>query len=383
MLWLNPVNGISGDMLLGALLDLGAPLDEVRSAVASTGISGWSLDCARVDAGGLQATQAVVAVDGAARARSGPELLEAVRRATPARVADIAAGAVSALVRVEAELHGVDAADVHLHELGGVDTVVDTVGVAAAIVALGIDRVVCSPIAVGYGTVSTAHGVLPVPAPATLALLSGAHVVGTDVAGETITPTGAALLLALGASYGALPAVRIARAGYGAGTRRLPSRPNVLPAALVQPVGAVTSMTVVETNVDDATGELLGHVIAAAIAAGAADAWVTPIVMKKGRPAHTVHALVEPSAAPAVTELLLRETGSLGVRLLPVERVAAERGTETVTFGGHTVRVKRGPWGAKAEWDDVVSVAASLGRSARSVAADVAALLLPGPDAAQ
>ncbi|MDQ1679344.1 MAG: pyridinium-3,5-bisthiocarboxylic acid mononucleotide nickel chelatase [Frankiaceae bacterium] len=383
MLWLNPVNGISGDMLLGALLDLGAPLGEVRAAVTSTGVDGWRLDCARVDAGGLQAMHAVVTVDPAGRARSGRDVLEAVRRARPAAVATIAADAVSALLRVEAELHGVSVADVHLHELGGVDTVVDTVGVAAAVVALGIDDVLSGPVALGSGTVATAHGTLPVPAPATLALLRGARVAGTDIVGEAVTPTGAALLLALGASYEPLPPVRIVRSGYGAGTRRLPSRPNVLPAALAERVGAVASMTVLETNVDDVTGELLAHVLTAAIAAGAADAWITPVVMKKGRPAHTVHALVDPSAAAAVTELLLRETGSLGVRRTSVDRVAVERSVDTVTLGGHAVRVKRGPWGAKAEWDDVVSVAASLGRPARAVAADVAALLRTGPESAE
>jgi uncharacterized protein (TIGR00299 family) protein len=375
ILWLNPSTGISGDMLLGALLGLGAPIDEVRAAIASTGVTGWSLEQQTVDAGGLRATRAVVTVADGPAARPGTELLDAVRRAVPAPAADIAATAVSALLEVESGIHGVAREAVHLHELGGVDTIVDTVGVAAAVVALGITKIVCAPVAVGTGSVVTAHGTLPAPAPATLALLRGASVVGTDIPGETVTPTGAALLLALRARYDAPPPMQIKSHAYGAGTRQLPARPNVLTAVLGTPLGALHHMVLLETNVDDVTGELLAHVVAAALDAGAADAWLTPITMKKGRPAQTVSVLTEAAAAMRLEALLMRETGSLGVRRQAVTRAAADRRESTLDYRGHAVRVKSGPWGSKAEWDDLTRVAAATGEPVRLIAAAVNALI--------
>ncbi|MCU1678160.1 MAG: larC, partial [Frankiales bacterium] len=292
--------------------------------------------------------------------------------------AAIAERAVSALLEVEAAIHGVGIADVHLHELGGVDTIVDVVGVAAATVALGVTDTYCAALALGTGSVATEHGLLPAPAPATLALLRGAAVVGTDIAGETVTPTGAALLLALGARYAGVPPMRMERHAQGAGTRRLADRPNVLTAILGTPLGHAADMVLLETNVDDVTGELLAHVIATALAAGAADAWVTPIVMKKGRPAHIVTILADPPSAPGLERLLLRELGSLGVRRTPVSRVAVDRTMSTLDYQGHEIRVKRGPDGAKPEWDDVLRVATTTGRPARAVAAAIAALLTTG-----
>jgi hypothetical protein len=372
ILSLHPVSGVSGDMLLGALLDAGAPLDGVRECVASTGLAGWRLDVERGPAGGLVATRAVVQVADDVPERRAGELLDRVRRAEPAPVAELAGRAIAAIARVEAELHGVAPGDVHLHELGGLDTVVDTVGVAAALHLLGVTAVHSAPIAVGTGSVHTRHGVLPVPAPATAALLreAGAVVVGADVEGETVTPTGAALLAAAGTVFGPVPAMRIARIGYGAGTRTFADRPNVLQAILGEPVGTATTEVVIETNVDDVTPEVLAHALARALDEGAADAWVTPIVMKKGRPAHTLHVLTPPDRADAIAALLFAETGTLGVRRTAVEKVALPRHTRTVRVDGQPVRVKHGPHGAKPEHDDVVAAARATGRPAREVAAE-------------
>ncbi|GAA1290392.1 nickel pincer cofactor biosynthesis protein LarC [Pseudonocardia aurantiaca] len=369
IVWLNPFSGISGDMLLGALLDLGAPLDGVRTAVTATGLTGWELSAERVTRAGIGATRAVVTVTDTATERHAAELLARVERADTG----VAARAVRAIAEVEAGIHGVPVGDVHLHEIGGLDTVVDTVGVAAALELLGVTGVHCGPLALGTGTVTTRHGVLPVPAPATAALLAaaGATVTGAGV-GETVTPTGAALLVAAGARFGPVPAMALRGVGYGAGGRDPADRANVLQALLGEPAGQsssmVSSMALLETNVDDVTGEVLGHLVARLLDAGAADAWLTPIVMKKGRPAHTVHVLAAPELAGECERLLLSETGSLGLRRSTVDRTALPRHTTTVDVGGLTVRVKHGPWGAKPEHDDVAAAAAALGLPLREVA---------------
>ncbi len=223
ILWLNPFSGISGDMLLGALLDLGAPLDAVRAAVASTGITGWDLTAAPVRRAGLAACQARVQVDDGVTARRAADLLALSRAAVPAAAGELATAAITALAEAEGRIHGVPAADVHLHELGGVDTIVDTVGVAAALHALQVTAVWSAPLALGSGVIEMRHGRFPAPAPATVALLAGAQVTGIDGAagaGETVTPTGAALLHAAGCRYGPLPAMRVTGSGYGAGGAR-------------------------------------------------------------------------------------------------------------------------------------------------------------------
>jgi pyridinium-3,5-bisthiocarboxylic acid mononucleotide nickel chelatase len=365
IVWLNPASGISGDMFLGALLDLGAPLDGVRAAVAATGLTGWELSAERVTRGGVGATRAVVTVTDTATERRAAELLARVGRAG----SGVAAAAVRAIAEVEANIHGVPVDDVHLHEIGGLDTVVDTVGVGAALDLLGVSEVHCGPVALGSGTVATRHGVLPVPAPATAALLAGAgaQVTGAGT-GETVTPTGAALLVAAGARFGRVPAMALRGVGYGAGGRDPADRANVLQVLLGERAGSTTEqMALLETNVDDVTGEVLGHLVARLLAAGAADAWLSPIVMKKGRPAHTVHVLAAPERAAECERIVLAETGSLGLRRIPVDRTALPRRTTTVDVEGHAVRVKHGPWGAKPEHDDVAAAAAALGLPLREV----------------
>jgi pyridinium-3,5-bisthiocarboxylic acid mononucleotide nickel chelatase len=371
VLWLNPATGISGDMLLGALLDLGADLDAVRAAVAATGLTGWRLDARRTSRGGLRATRAVVAVTEQPTARLAGELRALVARARPEPVAALAGRAVAAIAEVEAGLHDVDADRVHLHEIGGHDTVVDTVGVAAALHLLGVTELGCGPLAMGSGTVRTAHGELPLPAPATAALLAlaGAAVTPAAIVGETVTPTGAALLLAAGARFGPLPALRVRRIGYGAGARELPDRPNALQVVAGEPgADQLDSMLVLETNVDDVTGEVLGHLLGRLLDAGAADAWLTPIVMKKSRPAHSVHVLVTDGLAEVCEQIVLFETGSLGVRRYRVQRRALPRETLRITVDGQPIRLKRGPHGIKPEHDDVVAAAGALGLPLRLVA---------------
>jgi uncharacterized protein (TIGR00299 family) protein len=363
ILRLNPFSGLAGDMLLGALLDAGASLDAVRRAVALTGLTGWRLDAEKVRTGPLIAVRVRVGVEDDATERSASELLMmAARTGLP-----VAEAALTAIAEVEGALHGVPAADVHLHELGGHDTLIDIVGCAAALRDLGVTHVHCAPLPLGRGTVSTRHGVLPVPAPATLALLKGA-IVRDGGAGEAVTPTGAALLRATGTVYGAAPEMTLRATGYGAGTREIEDRPNVVVAMLGEPTAETTRQVVLSTNLDDVTGEVLGHVIERALAAGAADAWVTPAVMKKGRPAHVLHVLTSSELAEHLQELVLAETGSLGLRRGVVEKVVLARHFETVHLHGQDVRMKHGPWGVKPEHDDLVRLAASTGRPLRQLA---------------
>ncbi|MFG2196118.1 LarC family nickel insertion protein [Streptomyces sp. NPDC048639] len=361
ILWLNPSTGLSGDMLLGALLDLGAPIAEVRAAIASACHSGWQLDAERVEGGALRAKVRVE--DGAVDKRRATEILDMVSSVSSEPVAAMAARAVTAITKARGEFSDTSHADVELYEIGQMDTVVDIVGVAAAVHSLGISHVYCAPVALGSGEITTRQGTLSTPTPVTLALLKGAKTRGIDVSAETVTPTGAALLVAMEAKYDPMPTMRIERAGYGAGGMTFPGRTNVLQAMLgtIGHVNGTRELILMETNLDDVTGELLGRLMSQLMDTGALDAWTSVAVMKKGRPAHLVHVLCEPGDAPRLQERLFAESGTLGIRTSSVMRTALPRSTVTVDVAGQRVRVKVGPYGAKAEHDDVVSASAASG----------------------
>ena len=299
----------------------------------------------------------------------------------PGRVGAGALEVFERLAIVEGQLHGIPADDVHFHEVGALDAIVDVVGSCAALELLGVDEVRTSPVAVGLGRVQTEHGLLPNPAPATLALLAGAGIAvsGLDSPVELATPTGAALLAALSSGCGPLPALTPVAVGYGAGGADTPGRANVVQVVIGETApdparpgtdGPGQPMVELAANVDDATGEVLAHTIAALLAAGANDAWVTPIVMKKGRPAHTLHALCDPAVVATVGAVLLAESGSLGLRAATVERWPQARDEVTVDVGGHEVRVKRAGARVKAEYDDAAAAAQALGRPLRAVLAE-------------
>ena len=367
---ISPFTGLAGDMLLAALVDAGAPLDAVRAAVADTGLTGWELTVAPVLTHGLTGRRAVVSVSDDATSRGAGELIAMAGRVRGRAVAETAVAALRAIAEVEGRLHGEDPDRVHLHELGGHDTLVDIVGVAAALHALDVRAVHCEALPIGGGSVRTAHGVLPCPAPATSALLEGARVVGTTLPGETVTPTAAALLRAIGANYGPVPEMRVVATGYGVGTRTLPDRPNVAVVRLGDRVTAeVRDLVVLETNLDDVTGEVLGYLVAHLLDSGALDSWITPAVMKKGRPGHVLHALVTPETADDIERRMLVETGSLGVRRATVRRTALPRTTDTVHVHGLPVRRKHGPHHGKPEYDDAVTVARRTGLPLRTVLA--------------
>jgi uncharacterized protein (TIGR00299 family) protein len=369
--WFQCSSGVAGDMLLGSLLDAGADVDEVRAIVDRLGVDGWTLDVEPVLRGGIAATRAVVATPGEGHHhRTWATIRDLLAGAgLPDRVHRRAHDAFAALADVEGALHRTPPEDVHFHEVGALDAIVDVVGVCAALEVLGVDEVASSPIATGHGTVGAAHGDLPVPAPATARLLVGVPIVGVDVPFELATPTGAALVRTLATSFGAVPPMTLGAVGFGAGGRELEGRPNVVQVLVGDRVAAGSEPAVLlECNVDDVTGEVLAHAVVQLLAAGAADAWVTPIVMKKGRPAHTVSVLAEPGRAAALAALLTAETGSLGVRGTTLEKWPSPRQVEVVDVDGHPVRVKVTPTGrVKVEFDDAAAAAAALGRPVREV----------------
>jgi hypothetical protein len=386
--YFNCAAGVAGDMLLGALIDAGADASVVEATVAGLGVAGWTLSFERTQRGGITATHAVVETDGEGHPhRPVSEIRGLLDDADlTARVRDRAWRVFDTLAAVEAAIHGVPADEVVFHEVGAIDAIVDVLGVCAALDALGVDRVVSSAVAVGHGTVRTSHGDLPNPPPAVARLFATRDVpiVGVDTTMEISTPTGVALLVALADSFGALPAIAVESVGWGAGTADPAGRPNVVQVLIGTPAAAATAprpgrtAVVLEVNVDDVTGEVLAHTVAALLAAGAHDAWAAPIVMKKGRPAHTAAALVDPADVDRLATVLLAETGSLGLRATSVERWPQRRAEATIDVGGHPVRVKVADGRAKPEHDDAVAAARALGRPLRDVLREAETRALDG-----
>lgn len=372
--WFHCFAGIAGDMALGSLIDAGTDLDELRKLLDRLPIGSWSFDAKPVLRGGIASTQVEVRVSEMGVVRTFPHIVAILEEAQlPTRVQDRSMAAFSALARVEGRLHRRPTAQVHFHELGGHDTVVDVVGTAAALEILDIDEVTSSPIALGHGVVRTQHGVLPNPAPAVLALLADAPVWGRELNVELTTPTGAAIVAAMASSYGALPPMTVEATGYGAGSREIDGLPNCTQVVVGRPLaigdGPLSGqpLVVIEANLDDATGEQLADALGSLFDAGASDAWVTPVVMKKGRPGHVVSALCDTALVDELTRVLMTETGTLGVRSISVGRTAAARSMSSVEIDGVSLRVKVSPGRVKVEHDDAASLAKTTGQPVRAV----------------
>lgn len=372
--WFHCFSGIAGDMALGSLVDAGADLDEVRSLLQRLPVRDWELDAEPVLRGGIAATQVRVRATDHAVARTAAHITGLVSEARlPEPVAERALATFRALAAVEGRLHRRSPEQVHFHEVGGIDAIVDVVGTCAALHLLGVDDVQSSPVAHGTGMIRAAHGLLPNPPPAVVGLLHGAPSYGVDIPLELTTPTGAALLAANVTRWGHLPAMRIDATGFGAGSRELDGRPNAVQVVLGEALPddplprPGQPVVLLEANVDDATGEVLAHTVAILLEAGAHDAWLTPVVMKKGRPAHVVCALVDPALAEQVGRTLAAETGSLGFRGTTLERWPAARTVRTVEVEGLPVRVKVSPGRHKAEHDDAARVARRRGLPLREV----------------
>jgi hypothetical protein len=395
--WFGCEAGASGDMFLGALVDAGAPLDVMQSAVDAIGVEHVGLRSREVTRAGLAAIQVEVRAPRSDVVRTwgnirglleNADLDEAVR----ARALDVFAR----LARAESVAHRVSPEQVHFHEVGALDAIADVVGSSAGLHALGVERAVASAVAVGSGMVRSEHGLLPVPAPAVLSVLAEADapIHAGPVALEMCTPTGAALLAATVSAWGGLPPMRVLAHGAGAGSRDHDAVPNVLRLVLGEPAdqntespgssGALkttitTQSLLLESNVDDLDPRLWPAVLAALFAAGASDAWLTPILMKKGRPAHTLSVLTEPEHADAVRRVVFAESSTIGLREHAVTKRALVREMRTVTVDGVDIAVKVAMLDGEVvnvspEYDDVAAAAARLGRPVKAVlAAAVAA----------
>jgi len=377
LVYFDCASGASGDMILGAVVDLGLPIERLREELQKLALPGYRLEACRVTRSGLSATKVDVVVEAAPgghrHLRHILELLSASRldEAVKAR----AAALFRRLAEAEAAVHGTDVEKVHFHEVGAVDSIVDIVGGVIALGWLGASRFVASPLNVGSGTVTMSHGTFPVPPPATATLVAGVPVYG-EGEGELLTPTGALLVTAHATEYGPLPAVRIERVGHGAGGRETKGRPNVLRLIVGEEADAPAGerVLVLETEMDDAAPQLLGPLLDRLLGAGALDAYFTPVQMKKGRPGVLVTAIAPPAQGEAIEELLFRETTTLGVRRQVWERTVLDRETATVETAYGPIRVKIGRragvvYNAWPEFDDCQRAAGEKGVAVKEVLA--------------
>jgi hypothetical protein len=366
-------------MALASLIDAGADIDEVVAGLEGLPVTGWHIEVAKTTRAGVAASQLRVDIDPESdlTERTWGTIRAIIEQAPgmPERARTRAQAVFGRLAAAEGRLHGLPPEEVHFHEVGGLDAIVDVVGTCLALESLGVGSVRSGPVALGTGTVRGSHGLLPNPAPAVVELLVGAPVRGAAREEELTTPTGAALLAALAESFGPLPSMKIRSSGYGAGSRDLDGRANVLQVVIGDleteapaEIPLHQDLVVLEANVDDVTGEVLAHTVGALMSAGALDAWLVPVVAKKGRPAHVISVLAEPGTVARLATVLMQETGTLGFREHFVSRSALVRQSLEVEVSGERVRVKAGPYQLKAEHDDCARAAAHLGLPLSEVA---------------
>ncbi len=402
ILYIDPWTGVSGDMLLGALLDTDRENDRLsyilQRAVASFGLGDALLNIERSVEKGVSCTRITVLGEKTPPLRHLPDMEKILAgSALSALVRERSLKALRRLAEVEASVHGCAVEDIHFHEVGAVDTLVDVVGTFVLVEALGVDHVMVAPIPVGGGTVEIAHGRMGVPAPATARLLQGFPVLGGPEPRELTTPTGALLVGQLDAQPGPLPPMTVESIGNGAGSMTLETGPNVLrvlvgdllssasASASDAGVGGRSADSVVElqTNLDDVTPEIVGHACTQLRQAGALEVWTEPVFAKKDRPACVLHALVAADEEATIVDHIFRETGTLGVRRSTVSRWVAQRGILQVQVAGSEVAVKWGRWDGSfisvaPEYEDAVRAASACGRPLQEVmhAAHEAALAL-------
>ncbi|MGO9903115.1 MAG: nickel pincer cofactor biosynthesis protein LarC [Solirubrobacteraceae bacterium] len=392
-LYIDALAGVAGDMLLGALIDAGAPLRQVQDGLGGLGIDGLEITVQAAVRHGLTACFVRVLAPPDTVGRDWAAVRALLDRARlPSRARARAHATFRRLAHAEGAVHGISPDEVHFHEVGANDALADVCGVALALEALDVDRVVCSPLPAARGLIAAAHGVLPLPAPATLELLRGAPIYGVEVEAELVTPTGAALVTALADDFGPVPPMLLASVGCGAGARELPDRPNIVRVLLgatgpqaggrldggALEGGALEGgadrlpAVLVECTIDDLSGELVADGVDACMVAGALDVWITPVQMKKGRPGIVLTAVARPQREPAVAQALLRHTTTLGVRVMPLVRWELDRDQQVVSVDGQPIAVKIGRLGGEIlnlapEHDDVARAAAALQRPAKMV----------------
>ena len=348
------LSGASGDMILAAFLDAGLPLDHLRKELSRLDLAGYELETSRVMKQSLSASRFVVKFPdhGHHHHRTWADIRELIAQSgLMPTVKDKALAVFERLAAVEARMHGVEPDRVHFHEVGAVDSIIDIVGAAIAWEYFHLSRVTVSPLPLGSGWVDTAHGRLPLPAPATLALLKGVPTYDAGVEGELVTPTGAAILTTLGRDFGPRPSMTITSLGLGAGTMTLSDRPNVLRLAIGRSDDQEAAEDLVEavTNIDDMNPEIIPYLVENLMKQGALDAWLTPIQMKKGRPAIQLSFLCRPDKLDDLVDLVLRESTSLGMRTHRVQRQALHRDTVKLLTQWGEVPLKKVNRGHRAE----------------------------------
>jgi uncharacterized protein (TIGR00299 family) protein len=372
------IAGISGDMALAALIDAGADFDELRLHLAKLPLERFDMDVEETDQQGLRATRVTVRASSAGVIRTYASIRALLDAADlPPEALQLAQRIFRRLAEAEAHVHHKEVENVTFHEVGAVDSIVDIAGTALALSMLGIERVFASAIPTGLGMTKTEHGVMPIPGPAVVELLRGAPMYSKGVAAELTTPTGAAILAATVEGFGELPPMRIESIGYGAGTHRLdfPNLLRILVGAAepaTEPRANASEQLVLETNVDDLNPELYEYVLERVFAAGAQDAWLVPIVMKKGRPAVTIRVLCAPDREAEMRQIIFRETGTLGIRSASVSKTTLDRDTLKVETTHGAVAVKIGVLDGHVvtvapEYEDCVRIAREAGVPAKDV----------------
>jgi uncharacterized protein (TIGR00299 family) protein len=363
--YLDAFSGISGDMTVGALIDAGASSDGVIHALESLSI-GARFEVEKTKRGGVAASKFKVHLSSEPQKhRHLSHILSIIdRSAIPGRAKQNASAVFQRLGEAEASVHGVSIEKVHFHEVGAADSIADIVGACVALDLLNVDEVCASAINVGSGTVMTEHGVLPIPAPATANLLAGKPIYARGPAMELTTPTGAAIAATLSTGFGVLPPMRIASIGHGAGDRDFKESPNVLRVLIGERTGAPESkvVSVIEANIDDSSPQVLGYALERLMEAGALDASLSPLQMKKNRPGSLLRVIARPQDQEMLAQLVFAETSTLGLRIYAAERRIEERRMEEVETPYGKIRIKVSGHGSFApEYDDCRAIAASTG----------------------
>lgn len=337
--------GISGDMSLGAWVDAGMPVEYLVGELKKLNLPNWEISAKKVKKRGLSGTKISVEVQEEKKHRHLPEIIEIINQSTLSKsVKELSLDIFHSLAKAEAKVHGVDLGQVHFHEVGALDSILDIIGFAIGFDYFRIEKVYASPIHVGRGTIQCAHGLLPVPAPATAELLQGIPIYSTQVEGELVTPTGAAILSTVCQDYGEMPEMKVESVGYGAGTKDF-SIANLLRVMIGETKeisGLIDRIVQLETNIDDLNPQIYQHLMDKLLDQGALDVYLQPIQMKKSRPGTVLNVLAKPEQVNDLTQTIFRETTTLGVRILPLERRILEREVMEVETPYGLVGVKMG-----------------------------------------
>jgi len=368
VLYLDCFSGISGDMFVGAMLDLGVSFDELKTELAKLNLEGFEIEASRVDRSGISATKFDVIQTGShanqthshshghsqsdshSHAHRGLSEIERLIEGSRLKgsVKERALGIFRKLGAAEAKIHNVDVETIHFHEVGAIDSIIDIVGASVCLDLLGVERIEVSHLKLGQGTFKCAHGVYPVPGPATAEILKGIPTFAGDIEGELVTPTGAAIVATVASAFGPQPSLKVQSIGYGAGTRDISGYPNVLRAMVGESLAAnpfeqmADQVVVIETNIDDMNPQLYGHVMDQLFAAGALDVLITPVQMKKNRPGHVLTIIAQPADRELLMSTLFAETTTLGCRWRTEERQTLKREHIQVSTRFGKIRIKLG-----------------------------------------